>query len=417
MVEIVNSDNHTEKKAPHHIEPPPLRSRVWWVIRHITASSLWLYATLKLFVFDIDTLLVTNFFPGLAWLVTFKVILYLVFFALILLLAKRAWLLKNISYIALYPFLLAFWYLPFFIIQQGSWILGLAFINALITFFRSFRLAIISLAIYVASFAIILSLSSRPFIWTAIWALYILALVIYFRFFLSVFRPAGIFQVYKKVFSWMRENGKSMYALSDEIKKLPAESFSIDQKTKYTTSLQWAVLYNRLALYLAKKLRAYQSSRINYVGYVVAILLLILLTTITFAGINFALYKINPEAFSLIRTPSFFTFTYYSFSAFHFSSISEISPSTSLAQLFFSTEGLLALVMGGILITLWLTLKGDKYTEELGTVILGIEAEGSQMESFIQGEYQLGISEALERLQEFKAGFIGFLYSLTKGIS
>ena len=113
-----------------------------------------------------------------------------------------------------------------------------------------------------------------------------------------MFKPSSIFQVHIKLFTGIREQGnKSFFILDDGIKSLPLGSLDRGQQEKRTSNLQMAVLFNRACLFTAKKLQDYQNSGLGTISGILTILLLILLTIVSFAAINYGLYKTDPGLF------------------------------------------------------------------------------------------------------------------------
>lgn len=183
------------------------------------------------------------------------------------------------------------------------------------------------------------------------------------------------------------------------------------------TNLQTSVLFNRVCLFAAKKLRDYQNSGLNVVSYVLTILLLVALTIFSFAAINFGLYKIDPGMFAVAGIPNFFTFFYYSFNNLLFNSIQEITPVTPISQSVSMIESFFALFLVAIFISLLLSVRSQRHADELNEVIKGIEEQGTDMEGFIKDEYRINsIEDAMAELDKLKAGTAKLLYKITESI-
>lgn len=236
------------------------------------------------------------------------------------------------------------------------------------------------------------------------------------RFFL-VFKPSSIFQVYIKIFSGIRKHGVSVFALDESIKNLPVESLDQKQMETWTANLQMSVLFNRVCLFAAKKLRDYQNSGLNFVSYVLTILVLIVLTVFSFAAINYGLFKIDSGLFSYTATPNFFTFFYYSFNNLLFNSIREITPILPISQTVSMIEYFLAMFLVVIFVSLFFSFRSQRHTEELNELIKEIAGQGKDMEGFIKNEYKINsIDDAMVELEKLKAGMIKFIYKITESI-
>jgi hypothetical protein len=178
--------------------------------------------------------------------------------------------------------------------------------------------------------------------------------IIYFLTFIRAFKPSAVFQTYKKVFPTIR---KSNFLKADEsVRNLPVETMTAKQLELRTNSLQNVVLYNRACLLISKKLRDYQRSGANIASYILSVVGLFLFVVISFALINYALYKINHALFQFTYSKeSFFAFIYYSAGSMFYAAnglvpVEPLSQMVELIQFFF------ALLLVVILITVFFSL-------------------------------------------------------------
>ena len=386
-------------------------------IRETLAILFWTYILIKLFAFDIDVFLMSKFLPEYVWLLNLKFFILIGGIALIWLVTKNKYILSWSLYVFFYPAITFLWKIPFFIFKQRSWILAFAFINSIISFFKSIKYNFITFALFLVSLSIIFSFSNEKLLWPASAIILVFLLITYIYRFVLVFKPSSIFQVYIKIFSGIRKRGVSVFALDESIKNLPVESLDQKQMEKWTANLQMSVLFNRVCLFAAKKLRDYQNSGLNVISYVLTILVLIVLTVFSFAAINYGLFKIDSGLFSYSATPNFFTFFYYSFNNLLFNSIREITPILPISQTVSMIEYFLALFLVVIFVSLVFSVRSQRHTEELNELIKEIVGQGKDMEGFIKDEYKINsIDDAMVELEKLKAGMIKFIYKITESI-
>lgn len=386
-------------------------------IRETLAILFWTYILIKLFAFDIDVFLMSKFLPEYVWLLNLKFFILIGGIALIWLVTKNKYILSWSLYVFFYPAITFLWKIPFFIFKQRSWILAFAFINSIISFFKSIKYNFITFALFLVSLSIIFSFSNEKLLWPASAIILVFLLITYIYRFVLVFKPSSIFQVYIKIFSGIRKRGVSVFALDESIKNLPVESLDQKQMETWTANLQMSVLFNRVCLFAAKKLRDYQNSGLNVISYVLTILVLIVLTVFSFAAINYGLFKIDSGLFSYSATPNFFTFFYYSFNNLLFNSIREITPILPISQTVSMIEYFLALFLVVIFVSLVFSVRSQRHTEELNELIKEIAGQGKDMEGFIKDEYKINsIDDAMVELEKLKAGMIKFIYKITESI-
>ena len=131
-----------------------------------------------------------------------------------------------------------------------------------------------------------------------------------------------------------------------EIRNLPVQGLSDAQLQTRKSNIQTLVVANRAFLFLSRKLRDYQESKLNMVSYVFGLLWLIMYTVIAYGAINYALFKIDPSQFDVQNSSSgVFVFLYYSFHVFLFGSIPEITPIDFYSQLISMSEQFFAIVL------------------------------------------------------------------------
>jgi len=245
-------------------------------------------------------------------------------------------------------------------------------------------------------------------------------LLAYIQRIIMVFKPAGIHQVYITLFNnyekFIRETPISSL---DEIElKLPIEKMNDKQLDKWVSDVGQLVLFNRISLFVSRKMKSYQESGFNIVSSVLGVLLLVLYTIFSFAVINFGLYKIDQHFYSYFATPSFFIFFYYSFNVLLFNQIQEVTATMPIAQIATMIESFYALFLIAILVSLVLTFKTQRVADEMNDAIKKLSELGVRVEGYIKNKYRLdNIDIAMEALQKLKASLVGILYDITKEMS
>jgi hypothetical protein len=311
-----------------------------------------------------------------------------------------------ISYVAAFPIIFVLWKIPSFILRRKSWTLAFASANTVIYFFQSIRYRLIVSTCWLIAFIIVLTSNDKIALYAAILTLIVLLFISYIRRIGSILKPTGIFAVYRKLFLSLRAFAEQN-KLDTEMKALAVSDLNKTQLQQWTAKLQTLVLCNRVCLFSARRLRDYQRSGAHVLSSLLICLVLVIMTTLTFAGVHYALYKIDPTSFEATGHPTFFTFFYYSFYTFIFSSIKELAPVSMLSQSAAMGESFIALFLLAIFVSLAFPYRSEHYTRELNDAIADIETEGAWMEDFIKREYNLsGIDDAIAQLQRLEAAFI-----------
>jgi len=418
MPDEISKMGDEEKRQLHEI--PPTRGAFTFFknfAREILAITFWIYVVVKLFIFDIDLFLVNIVIPQYAWVLDFKFFILISIITIAWAATKNKNLVLWFLYITFYPIVILFWRIPYILFKQKSWLLAFASINAAISFLSGIKYTFIMGTCFLVPMALIYSFSDAKVLWPSISAMFIVLIVTYIHRFISVFRPSAAFEVHKNIFSGVRKHGAKAFSIDDDIRALPVQSLTEKQLERWTTNLQSAVLFNRVCLFAARKLEEFQTSGINVVSSVVMVLLLTIFTVVAFAGIHYGLYKIDAGFFRMSVPGDLFIFFYYSFNNLVFNSIGEVVPISPVSQSAAMIESFCALFLVVIFTSVLLSVRSQRYGEELKGLIGQIEREGKWMEGFIRDEYKVkGVGEAIEQLERLKAGLIKLIYQLSKGI-
>jgi len=408
---------------PNNTENKSIKKNVFatirMTIREILALMFWIYLVISILFFDIDNYLAQTVFSNCTWVIRYKFLVIISLVCIFWLFAKSSRVASWFFYILFYPFILLFWKIPSLAIKRKSWNFAFAIINSAISYFRNFKWNFLLGSIFLCASIILIKNTNKWLLWVSISFVLIYLFVCYIRKFIFVFSPSSIFRMHVKIFESIKKMGmKNSFTLTEDIKNLPVQSLNKEQLEKWTQSLQTSVLFNRLCLFFAKKLKNYQESGLNIASYVLSLLWLIILTVFSFSVLYYGCYKIYPEIFKIEDSHSFFTFFYFSFNNLLYNSISEVSPATPISQSLVMLQKFFSFFLVAIFISLFISVSQQKHTEELNKVIEGLHEEGKSMESFIQKEYNINdISAAIDQLGKLKAGFFNLIFQISNFIS
>lgn len=313
MVQPQNSINQESSQHPN--KNKTIKRRILVLIRELLSIFIWVYVIIKLFIFDIDIFLVGNLSPNYVWLINYKFFILIGILAIIMLVTKNKHILSWSLFVFFYPVILLFWRIPVFLFKKKSWNLVFALIDSIISFFRSFKQTFILTAFFLISAVVILVATNDVLLWISLIVLFSIHFWIYIQKMILVFKPSGVYHVYSKVFSFLGDfvrfnpppSGPTL-VLNEKELELPLESMDEKQLQKWTAGVQWLAMFNRVCLFVAKRIKSYQESKFNIISFVFGIMILVLFTVLSFALMNFCLYKINPHNFGFPTEPTFLIF-------------------------------------------------------------------------------------------------------------
>jgi hypothetical protein len=369
-------------------------ARISWVALDVVAVLFWLYAIVKVFVFEVDVYIVSLASSEFVWLLNYKLLLLFGLILVAMLVTRRFVFGFTVVYVALYPLVILFWKLPRFVWKQQSWLFAFAILNAVIGFVRSFKRDFISGTLFLISAVLILSSGNQYVLCGSSLIIFSLVVFAYALAFVRAFKPSAVFQTYTKVFPIIKKG--DFLKVDASVRNLPVEAMTANQLELRTTRLQNVVLYNRACLLISKKLRDYQRSGANVASYILSLVTLLLFSVISFALINYALYKISPGLYQFTYSKeAFFSFVYYSAGSMFYSA-NGLVPVGPLSQFVQLIQFFCALLVVVILVTVIFSLRNERYSTQIEEVIFSVEKEGQAAEQLLMSEFNLrGISIVL----------------------
>jgi hypothetical protein len=370
-----------------------------------------------MFVYDIDIYLMNHYFPNYEWVIKYKLFIFIGITIIIWAFTKNIKVVRWFLYLLFYPFILFFWTVPFLVFKSKSWTVALAVLNSGLVFYKSFKYNFFVIGITLISFCLLFHFKNVYVLYSVIGVLLIILTITYLGRLYSVFKPSHIYSMYLKLVNFLIKNSQKMTAMDEEIRNLPVASMNPTQLQRWTEKLQNIVLINRGCYFVASKLREYQKSNLNILIYIFHLIVLLLVTIIFFAAINFAVFQINPDAFTHSNIPSFFTFIYYSFNKIYFSSINEITPASSLSEAVSMIEILFSFFLVSIFLTLMFNVKSKKQTEELDSISGKLNEYGKQLDNTVQKDFGLSVIEAIQELERVKSAMLWLIYFFSKNLN
>lgn len=384
--------------------------------RETLAIFIWLYAILKVFVFDIDNYLVNRFFPNYAWIVYYKFLVFLFIAAVFWLITKNSKIIVLVLFILFYPVILIFWKIPVFLLKTKSAVLTFALIDSVISFFKSLKFSFVTTSFYLVATAIVLNSDNKYVLSVSILVLVGILFLVYIQRLVFVFKKTGVYEIYIKFFSFVSDFAMNnpVYKIEEDTLNKSIDFMSEQEMEAWKSNVQQLVLYNRLFLFVSQKLKIYQEGGFNIVSSVIGLLVLVLYTSFTFSTINYGLFVINKSYYAVLGVPSFFTFFYYSFNVLLFNQIQELIPIAPISQAVSMLQSFFALFLVAILISLVFSIRSQRESDELKSTIEHLKIESKKLEDFIKNKYKLGsIEEAVEGLKKLKSTLIDWIFNLT----
>jgi hypothetical protein len=390
----------------------------WWIVNAI-ATAFWLYAVCKVFIFDIDQALLQRIWPQGGWLITYRFLVLLAIASVAALVLRKWAFFFWLFYFAFFPVITLLWWIPRTIYRARSWVALLAVMNVVTTLVTDFQYTLVTKAAALIAIVLMLLNVAPSVELVSAWALFVLLLIAYVRTVALVMRPSRFVAGQQRVIDWIvgSDGVKAVWGLSDDLKAKDIVKFDSAQLTKFANAVVVAGAVHRAVLFWAYQLDSYRRGAAPYFFNLLSYLWLFVQTIVAFAFINLALFRADPQSFDYRVTPSLFDFVHYTINLILAGSIPELQARSHLAVALADTMRLSGfLVLISIIATFVLSQRQSRQDDQMKETIARIKARARQFDIEFQGQYEVPIDVAIERLRQAPGAFLRVVDWLSRQI-
>jgi len=379
----------------------------------VVGSVLWLYGLLKLFVVDVDTELVGN-------VAQYRLFFFLAVATVLVLVFKRKWpIIAAFGYVCTFPLVVLAWKLPKLIFKARSPVVLLAALNAVVSVLAQVKHSVLVGTAF-AFAALVITLShSRVVLGIAGCVMLYLLVDAVFRTIRSSVAPARFMRMQQRGIKRALDSKLmgNLISPGDDLLRPDIERFDKVQLDLFVQRLGTGVLANRFLKIWAYQLERYRRSPSALLFNGLSYLWLVVRVVLALAFLNLALYHADPSAFKFATAPTFLTFVRYVSAGLYASEIRALEPRSDLATgLSIATFGFGLVMLGSLLLSLVLSYKSTRDESEIRDTIAQIKAEGRRLDERLRADYEVSLSEAINRLEQLKYGLMGLVTFLSTRI-
>ncbi len=411
------------EEAPQSDKPTPAEwlSR-WKRIRpyiDALASLFWVYAVLKVFIFDVDRSLIELVAPDAGWLADFRLLAFVALLAIAAVIGRSLNAILCVVYVLFFPGVVFFWKIPKALIKTRSWVTFFAVANVLVDVIGSFRYVAVAAALWLFAAVFVLATDSQVLLVPSLLALLAVLGVSYWRTIRFSARPTRFLEVQSKVIESTMESDRftGVLAIGEDLNSDEVTKFNAEQQQAFTQRLANGVLAHRVLGLWAYELDQYRRSTFSLILNLGGYLWLFLQTLATLTLVNYGLYKLSASSFTYDATPTVITFARYVLAAFSGSEIAAVQARSDLAGTFSVLMTLVGVVfLVGFGLTLFFSLRKGRQDEAAEETTKRIRQQEAALESKLQGEFGVSMEEAIERLAELRYALNGLITYLSSRI-
>lgn len=390
----------------------------WIVFCDLCGAVVWFYAIIKVFFLDVDALIISPLGPEWIWVSDFRAVIFLAVLATVAFVVGRKRFMVLCLYVLAFPLILLGWKFSFLLIRSGSWVLGISFINWLMSVLSDFRYKIIMTAVFVSSSSLVVFGGGWHVVITSMAILVAVIVAVFVRMVVNSFRAPRVLSLYRQFFGFLargRDDFKAEEAGPRGVKltRMPEEG-----QAKYAEALRMRILLNRGALFFATRLRDFQKSPAIALAGLGAALNLIVFSVVSFAVLYAGAERLNPDSISNDGVLEAFDFIYLSFSTMIFSAVDGVVFVDNVSRGLSMIQRFLSFTMLGLFLGVFLSVRSKKYQQELEDTIEEIKGAGKTFENSIVNYYGYsGIDEAVEDLRHLQEDTANFIVRLSASIN
>jgi hypothetical protein len=402
-----DSDNSTPttnpKKEKTKKERRKQRRRI--VILDTCGVIIWLYTLLKLFVIDIDRVLVEAIVPSLSWLLDYRLLAYLCLVALLLTVLTRAKgkkfrIVANLLYVTGFPLVVLCWKLPRLLYRRRSWLATFGAVNILATAIYNYKFYFVTYLIVAIGSIMALGSESRSIIIGGTGGLTILSGILIIRAIRLSLQKSSFVTVQRNATIKAIKYMESHVALQAALKKPQIRRFNKKQVELIRERLSLGMTAVAAAKFWAGQIDQYRKSGTYRIFALVSYVWLFVEIVALSSIVNSAIFALSPSSFDYRRDPTLLEFTYYSFNALVSNEIEVLKPIGTpaiAAKLALGFIGVIILAIVGVYFLM--DHRNVKKQQEYDEASRALDSAANSMSANLYRDYQLSPNEALEKLR------------------
>lgn len=394
---VLNTGAPAITKTEEKEEAPQRWRRTRRILLELSAGLLWTWVALKVFVGDIDRWALSRWAPDVTWLLDYR------FFGLLALLALSAIVIRGkkwfaVLYVVFWPGIVLLYRVPRFLYLRQSVVATVGVVHLVTGFARGWRFTAIVVALIAFSILALLTGSQAIVVGCA-------GAILLGIWLITLWKVVGFALSPGRFVRHQHETVERLLRTSwlDHLTQVPAEltapditKYNSEQANKLLTQMSMALVVTRGVHYWSESLEDYRKSTATMLTACLAVLGIFLHGIVTFAFVNFAIYKTMPAQYAVTYEPTLATFFYYTFSAAAFSEIGAVVPVGSLATAVHILTGLgTGILVLMILLALALAYRQSAVEPSTERAIQQMRGAADEWEERIAENYGLEDRDAL----------------------
>jgi hypothetical protein len=367
---------------------------------------------------DLDGRLVDSLGGWASFLSDFRLVIFLIALALLVLLVKGWKLAAGFAYVAAFPLIFGLWKLPILLFRGRSPVFLVGFAHVATAVVGGARRTIVALALAVVAVLAVVATPWAPAI--SLGALILGGLVLWLvgRAAMASIKPSGfITSQQRKISDVVDGDVVGRIRSHQNLATTPDQVVAWDreQATSYVTSAATGVIMYRGLFYYADTLDKYRRSPLSMVFSCLRVVAVVVLTGVGMGLVYLAIFRLSPAEFAFEREPSLLTFIYFAFSSATFGEIEALTPVGDVTIAVKLVNGVLnSVILLTLAAALLLSYRASKSDQEAEAAIGELRKGAAAMSDEVGSTYAASTTDLETRLVDYQFAFKGVLLWLIK---
>jgi len=396
----------------------PAAARIPWRFLDALGTTFWTYWALKIFIADIDRVLIAALAPSALPLLDYRAVAYLALLVLTALFLRR-WFL-YMAYIAGFPLVVLFWKIPFFLMRHRSWPMFLAILQAGSVVLGDLRYNVITKSLAVIAAVFVVTTDDPIFLLPSAVCVAFLLVWSFARRLRRMFGSSSFIEVQRRTIRRLLSSQavQAFVTLKDEYRTIDIDRYDEAQAQQVALTISYGIGLTKIL-----DLWAYQLDRYRHRYSPSAVFALVTYAWVFIASLaaltllNLTLLKLSPGEFAVASPRPLVAVLAYTLSTFTLGEAGGMHP---VGQLAYAMQVAGALTGGFIVASLVISAvitfvreRDDTATQEL---VAELKDEARKQEQQFMRAYAVTPDEAYERLRQIGAAATGVIAYLVQSI-
>ncbi|NLO43002.1 MAG: hypothetical protein GX109_08250 [Bacteroidales bacterium] len=373
-------------------------------LKAVIFTLLWSIIIIKLFKVDIELKILENVFPEMWDILLFRIFIYAVPFLIVCYTIGIKSFFINLLYFVRFPFYLVFWIIPKvllwdiprYFLMKKYWIMMYSYVGSIIRNLLRLRYKFFKIALFICGLVLVITTDIKPVLYIVLASQLFLLIVLIIEKFKIAFSPITFFTMGEE-YSTSKDaevEKDELFRLIPVLKNTEIVDNQNGIKIKQLKNIEFIVLVKSLLAFLSLRLKDFLSRRTYIILFFFKVLVAFVFAWILLTLMNYVVYKISYSEYSFQVQPQFHIFIFYTFHSMLHGSIHDIIPSGTLANIINIIAPCISLLISGILLTVFISVKSDQYQENIKEVIEFTNMLLKGIDEALNENYKLTIDEA-----------------------